>query len=45
VSSARHEDDNRTKAGAQRRAVVIFDDRCQEKNHPDAEIRKLVYGS
>ena len=26
-------------------AVMIFDDRCQVKNHPDAEIRKLVYGS
>ena len=26
-------------------AVMIFDDRCQVKNHPDAEIRNLVYGS
>ncbi len=26
-------------------AVMIFDDHCQVKSHPDAEIRKLIYGS
>jgi para-nitrobenzyl esterase len=26
-------------------AVMIFDDHCQVRNHPDAEIRKIVYGS
>ncbi len=26
-------------------AVMIFDDRCRLKSHPDAEVRKLVYGS
>ena len=26
-------------------AVMIFDDRCRVKSHPDAEARKLVYGS
>jgi para-nitrobenzyl esterase len=26
-------------------AVMVFDDHCRVKNHPDAEVRKLVYGS
>jgi para-nitrobenzyl esterase len=28
-----------------RGAVMVFDDHCRVKNHPDAEIRKIVYGS
>jgi para-nitrobenzyl esterase len=26
-------------------AVMIFDDDCHVKSHPDAEVRRLVYGS